>query len=344
MKAIVLYGQRDLRAETVPTPQPAAGEVLVRVRRAGICGSDMHYFLHGRAGSFIPKRPFILGHEIAGEVVAAGPGGDANLLGKRVAIDPSMPCGHCAHCREGRYNLCINMRFYGSASTDPHVDGGFAEYAVAPAANCHVLPEGLDWTAAAMTEPLSVCVHAAMRAGTLAGKSVLVIGGGAIGQLTALVARAFGASRVVLSDIAEFPRALAVELGADGALDAADPDIVGAAEALAPEGFHVVFEASGAPPAVSAAIALARRGGTIVQIGTLPADVTAPLNTIMARELSYLGSFRFANAFGIALDLLSSGRVSVDRLVNATYPLAEMDAAMARAVGKDGVIKVQVEP
>jgi L-idonate 5-dehydrogenase len=344
MKAFVLHGQRDLRCEDVLTPSPGPGEVLVRVRRAGICGSDIHYFVHGRAGSFVPKRPFILGHEIAGEIAKVGPGVATDLCGKRVAVDPSVACGHCAFCREGRYNLCVNMRFYGSASTDPHVDGGFAEYVVAPAANCHVLPEGLGWAEAAMTEPLSVAVHAVMRSGNVAGKSVLVTGGGAIGQLTALVVRAFGASVVILADIAPFPRNLAIELGADGTLDAADPAAVERGLAVAPGGFHIVFEASGAPPAVPLAIALARRGGTIVQIGTLPDDVSAPLNTIMARELSYVGSFRFANAFAIALDLMASGRVGVSPLVNVVMPLDDMAGAMGRAIGKDGVIKVQVEP
>lgn len=344
MKASVLHGQRDLRNEEVARPTPSSGEVLVRVRRAGICGSDMHYFLHGRAGSFVPKRPFVMGHEFAGEVEGAGDDSDRTLIGKRVVVDPSMPCGKCEYCRGGRYNLCVNMRFFGSASTDPHIDGGFAEYVIAPAANCHQLPETMDYGTAAMTEPLSVTVHAAMRAGNLAGRSVLVIGGGAIGQLMALTARAFGARLVALSDIAPFPRALAVELGADDALDASDPDFVSSAGQVSGGGFDVIFEASGATVAVSSAIAAARRGGTIVQIGTLTSDVTAPLNTIMARELSYLGSFRFANVFGTALDLLASGRVGVDRLINAVYPLEEMSAAMARAVGKDGVIKVQLEP
>lgn len=344
MKAVVLHGQRDLRAEDVPTPVPQAGQVLVRVRRAGICGSDIHYFVHGRAGSFVPLRPFILGHEIAGEIAETGAGVDPALVGQRVAIDPSMPCGTCEFCREGRYNLCLNMRFYGSASTDPHVDGGFAEYVVAPAANCHALPEGTSWSEAALTEPLSVAVHAVLRSGSVAGKTVLVTGGGAIGQLTGLVARAFGAATVVLADIAAFPRDLAIELGANAALDAGDPAVVEQALALVPGGFHMVFEASGAPSAVPLAIALARRGATIVQIGTLPTDVTAPLNTIMARELSYVGSFRFANVFAIAIDLMASGRVNVAPLVSAVLPLAEMQTAMDRAIGKDGVIKVQIEP
>jgi L-idonate 5-dehydrogenase len=286
-----------------------------------------------------------MGHEFAGDVVTAGDENGAPLVNRRVAVDPSMPCGRCAYCRNGRYNLCTSMRFFGSASTDPHIDGGFAEFVLVPAANCHVLPEAMSWAEAAMAEPLSVAVHAVKRAGSIAGRSALVIGGGAIGQLTALVARAFGASHVTLSDVAAFPRDLAMELGADAGLDALSPDVAQAARTTpSGEGFDVVFEASGAPSAVPVAIALARRGGTIVQIGTLATDVSAPLNSIMARELSYLGSFRFANAFEISLNLLQTHRVRVDRLVNAVYPLGEMNAAMDRAVGKDGVIKVQIEP
>jgi len=343
MRAFRLHGERDLRAEEIETPKPQEGQVLVRVRRAGICGSDIHYFSHGRVGSFVPKRPFTLGHEIAGEIAEVGAGVDPAIIGQRVAVDPSMPCGRCEFCRGGRYNLCINMRFYGSASTDPHVDGGFADYVIAPAINCHRVPEGFSWGEAAMTEPLSVCVHALMRAGNLAGKSVLVTGGGAIGQLTALAARAFGARTVVLADIAEFPRQLAVQLGADGAIDASAADVVEHGLALVPGGFQIVMEAAGSAKAVPLAIALARRGATIVQIGTLPVEMSAPLNAIMAKELSYLGSFRFANVFGTALDLMASGRIDVKPLINATYPMDQMDAAMARAVGKDAVIKVQVE-
>jgi len=344
MRAVVLHGARDLRIEERETPVAGAGLVRLRVRRAGICGSDMHYYLHGRAGSFVLKRPFILGHEFAGEVDAIGSGVDAGLLGRRVTVDPSMPCGTCEYCRTGRYNLCLFMKFFGSASTDPHIDGGFAQYVIAPAANCFVLPETVSWSAAAMTEPLSVTVHALSRAQGVAGKSVAVIGGGAIGQLTALAARAFGARTVVLSDLADYPRQLALKLGADAVIDAGDPASADAAIADVQGGFHVVFEASGAPAAVGAAIGLARRGGTIVQIGTLASDVAAPLNLIMARELSYLGTFRFANVFGTALELLASGRVDVAPLVSATMPLAEADRAMRRAVGKDAVIKVQIEP
>jgi threonine dehydrogenase-like Zn-dependent dehydrogenase len=136
MLAFVLHGPEDMRAADLPRPEPGEGQVLLRVRRAGICGSDIHYFTHGQIGRFVPKRPFVLGHEFAGEVAALGPGGDPALLDARVAVDPSMPCGRCRHCRRGRYNLCLDMRFFGSASCDPHLDGGFAEFVVVPPETC----------------------------------------------------------------------------------------------------------------------------------------------------------------------------------------------------------------
>ena len=344
MKAFFLHGAADLRPADLPVPEPKARDVLIAVRRAGICGSDMHYYGHFRIGSFIPKRPFVLGHEFAGEIVAVGAGVAATRIGERVAVDPSMPCGMCSDCRSGRYNLCRDMRFYGSASCDPHVDGGFEEFVTAPAANCLSLPDALDWAQAAMIEPLSVAVHALGRAVTVAGKTVLVTGGGTIGQLTALVARAFGAARVVLSDIDPGRRAFALARGADAVLDAADPDFVLQAGDLAPGGFDVVVEAAGSAQALEQGLHAARRGGTIVQVGTLPGSVTLPLNLVMARELALVGSFRFANAFQTAITLAAQGRIDMRPLITAVYPLADLPVAIEAAIHDRRNIKVQIAP
>ncbi len=271
----------------------------------------------------------------------AGEGVNPSLSGQRVTVDPSIPCCECKFCRGGRYNLCRNMRFYGSASCDPHIDGGFAEYTIAPARNCFIVPDSLGWGEAAMIEPLSVVVHAARRAGDISGHRVLITGGGAIGQLMALVARAFGASQVVMSDIASYP---AVKLGADAALNAKNADFEAQANALSQGGFDFVFEASGSTQALAQAIAAADRGATIVQVGTLPTPVTAPLNSIMAKELHLLGSFRFANVFATALDLAVTRRVNLTALISAVLPLSDMQKAMDLAVGKNEVVKVQIEP
>jgi L-idonate 5-dehydrogenase len=258
MRAFILHGKEDLRRGELPTPEAQRVQVLVKVRRVGICGSDVHYFNHGRVGNFVPKRPFALGHEFAGEVVASGQGVAGFSTGDRVVIDPSQPCGQCRHCRSGRYNLCENMRYFGSASCDPHLDGGFAEFVAVPARNCHFMPDAMTWGEAAMLEPLSVALHAAQRAGNLAGTSVFVAGGGAIGQLIALAARAFGAAQVALGDLAEFPRRFALEQGADAALDPADAASEQHALDLSGGGFDVVFEAAGSTHALVHALKTAR--------------------------------------------------------------------------------------
>ena len=344
MKAFLLHGAKDLRAADLPLPEAGLGDVVVAMRRAGICGSDMHYYSHGQIGSFIPKRPFVLGHEFAGEIVSVGAGVPAARIGERVTVDPSIPCGVCEHCRSGRYNLCLNMRFFGSASCDPHLNGGFEEFIRVPVANCLPVPNDMSWGEAAMIEPLSVAVHAVRRAGNIAGQSVLITGGGTIGQLTALVARAFGAAKVVLSDIVPGPRQFALDCGADAALDALSVTFAAEAEALVPGGFDVVIEAAGSAQALAQGLPAARRGGTIVQVGTLPASVTLPLNMVMARELNLIGSFRFANVFRISIDLVASGRIDIKPLITSVFPLAEFQAAMDNALDKTGSIKVQLEP
>jgi L-idonate 5-dehydrogenase len=344
MNAFLFHGANDLRPADLPRPVPGEGQALVRVRRAGICGSDIHYFTHGRVGRFVPNRPFVLGHEFAGEVVELGSGTDASLLGARVAVDPSQPCGRCKHCRTGRYNLCLKMRFFGSASCDPHLDGGFAEYVVAPAGNCFRVPDEVGWGEAALLEPLSVALHAVLRAGPVVGRSVLVTGGGTIGLLVAQVARASGATPVVVSDPGPFARASALEFGVDAVLDPASTSFGTDAAELSHGGFDVGVEASGSPRALGQLVASVERGATIVQVGTLPAEVTLPLNDIMARELTLAGSFRFANVFEAALRLLVTRRIDVRPIVSEVLPLACMGEAMAKAVGKDSVIKVQVEP
>lgn len=344
MKAFVLHGKEDLRSADLDQPAPRTQQVIVKVRRTGICGSDMHYYLHGRVGKFVPNRPFVLGHEFAGEIVELGDGVDRGLLGKRVAVDPSMPCTTCEFCRQGRYNLCFSMRFYGSASCDPHLDGGLSEFVAVPAENCYELPNSVSWGAAAMIEPLSVAVHALYRSGGVAGRSVLVTGGGPIGQLVALVAKAFGAAHVVLSDVADYQRQKALEFGVAAVLDGSSASFEAQATELSHGGFEIAIEAAGAARALQQALAVVRRGATVVQVGTLPSEVTLPLNDVMTRELNLVGSFRFANVFRIALGLVGSGRVNIEQCISAVLPLSATRTAMQRAIAKLDVIKVQVEP
>jgi L-idonate 5-dehydrogenase len=344
MLAAVLHGAKDIRVENCPVPDLLPGMVRLRVRRAGICGSDSHYFEHGHCGPFVPTRPFILGHEFTANVEAVGEGVTAPAVGARVTVNPPRACGVCEACKGGRSNLCRKTIMLGSASTTPPTDGAFAEFVTVRADQCHELPAGMDDGLGAMMEPLAVALHAVKRAGTVSGKRVLVVGGGPIGLLLAMTARAFGATPVALSDIVVARRQMALGLGADVALDPAAKDMPEQVKQLTGDGFDVIFEASGARPALRQAFDLVRPGGTIVQIGTLGTeDVPLPANQLMVREIQFIGSFRYGNVFDEAIRLVASGRLNLQPLISRVFPLAEASAAMFLAADKAQAPKVQIQ-
>ncbi len=344
MRAAVLEAAGKISIRSVPVPVPGAGMVRLRVRRAGICGSDLHYFEHGCCGAFVPTRPFVLGHEFAAEVAALGDGVDGLTVGDRVTANPARACGVCDHCKGGRGNLCRRTIMLGSASTTPPTDGAFAEFVVVRADQCHPLPSGLDDGAGAMLEPLAVALHAVKRAGRVSGRRVLVTGGGPIGVLVALTAKAFGVVPVALSDVVEGRRATARTLGVEATLDPMSPRLLDEVRELAGEGFDVVFEASGAKAALRQAFDLVRPGGTIVQIGTLGTeDIPLPANQLMVREINLVGSMRYGNVFGEAIRLVESGRINVRGLISDVRPLADVAEALRVASGKSAVLKVQLE-
>ena len=176
MHALVIHAPLDLRIEDVPTPEPEAHQLLIRVRAGGICGSDLHYFNHGGFGTVRIKEPMVLGHEVSGMVSRTGTEVTDMPVGTRVAISPSRPCGHCDYCQQGFQNHCLDMRYYGSAMRTPHVQGVFRQEIVIDRSQAHVVSDTLSDAEAAMAEPLSVALHAVRRAGPLLGKRVLVTG------------------------------------------------------------------------------------------------------------------------------------------------------------------------
>jgi L-idonate 5-dehydrogenase len=318
--------------------------VLIRNRRVGICGSDLHYFAHGKCAAFIPDRPFALGHELSGEIAQLGDGVTGWPLGQRVTVNPARSCGFCRDCKRGRPNLCPNIIMLGSASTTPPTNGALAEYTLVRADQLHALPDGMDDSLAAMLEPFAVGLHAVKRAGTVSGKTVLVTGGGTIGLLTALAARAYGATLVVVSDPVKSRRIKATEWCADAVMDPVSAESVNAALDLTAGGFDVIFEASGAPPALRQAFDLVRRGGTLVQIGTLGTDdVPLPANAVMNREITFLGSMRYGDVFDDAIRLVSSGRVDLSPALTGVFPFPESTAAFVAAGDKVHALKVQIE-
>jgi L-idonate 5-dehydrogenase len=345
MKAAVLHGPRDIRIEPYRQPELHTGMVLLRPRRVGICGTDLHYYEHGRNATFVPDRPFILGHELTAEVAAVAPGVDAVKVGQRVTVNPARACGFCAYCKGGQINLCRKTIMLGSASTTPPTDGALAEFVTVRADQCHLLPDDMDDGIGAMMEPLSVALHAVKRAGTVSGKRVLVTGGGTIGLLVAMTARAFGAVPVAVSDIVAARRHKAIELGVDVALDPTAPGLHHQVQELTGLGFDMVFEASGAPPALRAAFDLVRPGGTIVQIGTVgTADIPLPVNQLMVREINFRGSMRYGDTFDEAISLVAAGRIQVGSLINDVFALEDSVKALHLAADKSAALKVQIQP
>lgn len=340
MRAVVIHAPRDLRVEEIACGDPGPGEVRVRLGAGGICGSDLHYYLHGGFGAIRLREPMVLGHEVAGTVTAVGSGVTTVAAGDRITVNPSVPCGHCAYCREGLRNQCLDMRFYGSAMRFPHVQGAFREAIVIAEAQAFPVGHEVTLEEAACAEPLSVCLHAVTRAGSLTGKRVLVSGCGPIGCLTIMAARFAGAQEIIAVDVVAAPLALATRIGADIALNTADTDAL-AGYRRDKGRIDVTFECSGNPRALAAAVEVTRPRGTVVLVG-LGGDVPLPMNTVVAKELQLHGTFRFDAEFAWAADLIARRRIDVRPLVTATLPLDRAMEAFDLAADRSRSMKVQL--
>jgi L-idonate 5-dehydrogenase len=335
--ACVLHGAHDLRVQ--PRAPRALGphDVRLRLGAGGICGSDLHYWQHGRAGAFVIREPLVPGHEASGVVEAIGAEVTRVKAGDRVAIDPSHPCGACDYCRGGRLNLCRRMHFVGSASVWPHAQGLFAQAFVVGERQLTPVPEtAVSLGEIACAEPLSVGLHAARRAGDVLGRRVLVTGAGTIGCMCAIAARLAGAAQVTVADVADRPLDVARAVGADEVVRS-DRD----AGVLA-ERFDIAIEAAGVPAALIACLAAVERGGRVVQVGTLPDAVTLPANQIMSRELDFVGAFRANGEFDLAVAAIRTRRADVRPLISAQLPLARAEEAFALAADRSRSTKVQL--
>ncbi len=334
MKAAVHYGPGDLRIEERPTPVATGDSVLLRVEACGICGTDRH--IHH--GEFATTPPVIIGHEYAGTVVEVGPDVEGIAPGDRVALDPNMPCGVCRPCRRGKIHLCENLSAIGV-----DVDGGFAEYSVAPAAQCYLLPESVTSLEGALTEPLACCLRGIDRAGIVPGDTVAVIGGGAIGQILAQLSRLAGASRVILSDPIAARREMARASGIDAVINPADPESL-AASGLAEDGADVVIEAVGSAATTSQAIEWATPGATIVWFGVTPPGIRVPVepNEIFRKELTIKGARINPFTHSRAVALLGSGRLQVRPLITRSISLDDLPAVLDAPPGDD--VKTVVVP
>ncbi len=341
MKTVVIHAAKDLRVEEHDVAPLAAGEVLVHVKAGGICGSDMHYFNHGGFGVIRVSEPMILGHEVAGIVAQVSDGVTHVKAGDLVAVNPSRPCRHCQYCLEGLPNQCLDMRFYGSAMRKPHIQGAFREALVCDAIQCEKAAQAVDVGLLALAEPFSVTLHAVGRLGSLTGKRALVTGCGPIGMLAIAALRHHGIAEIIATDVVDEPLAMALTMGADRVVNVAKQS-----DALQPytanKGtFDILIECSGNERALRSGLDAVRPRGQIVQLG-LGGDMSIPINVLVAKELSLMGSFRFHAEFALAVQLISTGRVDLRPLITATYPVSDAVEAFQAANDRAKNMKVQL--
>jgi L-iditol 2-dehydrogenase len=330
-RAAVLHAVGDVRIEERPVPEPGPREVLVEISTVGVCGSDVHYYEHGRIGDHVVRAPLVLGHESAGRVVALGPQATRHAVGDRVTLEPGIPCGRCRECRAGRYNLCPDVVFFGT----PPVDGAFANFAAIHEDFAFALPDSLSDDEGALMEPLSVGIWACRKAGVSAGDRVLVTGAGPIGLLAMQVARAFGATELVVSDLNEHRLALATRTGATRTVTPGGE--LGEVDAL--------IECSGHPAALAAGIDAIRPAGTAVIVGMGPgATAELPMSLIQNREIWLTGTFRYANTYPTAIALTAAGRVDLRAIVTGHYGLDDAEAALLAGSADPTSVKVMVQP
>lgn len=332
MRASYLVKQGEVTVKTVDVPELEADQVLVQVASVGVCGSDVHYYQHGKIGPYIVEHPLILGHELSGTITAVGVDVDPARIGSRVAVEPQRPCRTCVQCKAGRYNLCPDIEFYAT----PPIQGGFCEFVKIQSDFAYDIPDSISFDAAALIEPLSVGIWAAKRAEITVGSRVLVAGAGPIGLIMAQVARAFGASEVFITDINEDRRNFALKHGATVGLDPRTDQVEGLE-------VDVFIDASGVAGAVVQGIKAVGPAGRVILVGMGNDDVTLPVSYIQGKEIWVSGVFRYANTWPTAIDLIASGQVDLDILVTHKFGLNEVEAALNS--GKlPGALKAIVNP
>jgi NADPH2:quinone reductase len=330
--AAVIDKPNEIHVGQVPDPTPGPGEVVVRVGACGVCGSDLAI----AAGNFPPTPfPIVPGHEFAGEIVALGAGVDYLREGDRVAVDPTLACGHCDWCRVGRGNLCDNW-----GATGDTVDGAAAQYVAVPAVNCHRMPAGMTFAQAAVVEPLSCAVHAVAVAPPRLGESVLVVGGGTMGLLTAQLLARGGASRVAVVDRKAERLPVAERFGAT--LTTTE---LAEARDDRPRGYDLVVDATGSPGAIQAGLDAVAKGGRFLVVGVAPPDATVAVSPfrIYHREITILGSMAVLHSYSEALRLVADGLVDVSPLITHGLTLQEYPDALELVRTGEG-LKIQLLP
>jgi L-iditol 2-dehydrogenase len=331
MNALLLKEYMKLELTTMPAPQIAADEVLIRVRACGICGSDVHG-LDGSTGRRIP--PLVMGHEAAGEVTALGAGVRGLRIGDRVTFDSTIYCGQCKYCARGEVNLCDNRQVMGVSPGPYRRHGAFAEYVAVPQRIVYKLPDALNYEQAALIEAVSVAMHAVNLTPVRLGDSAVVIGAGMIGVLAVQCLKAAGCAQVIAIDPVQSRLEMAQALGAtETATDAEKFDA------------DLCLECVGVKEAVRSAIGAVRKGGAVTLVGNVSPVVELPLQDVVSRQIRLQGSAASCGEYPAAMDLMARGIIRVDPLISAVAPLAEGADWFAKLYRReDNLIKVILQP
>jgi L-iditol 2-dehydrogenase len=345
MKALLLTAPSKLEYVDFPEPVPGDDDVVVQVRACGICGSDIHGW-DGSTGRRHP--PLIMGHEASGEIVATGPRVTQWRAGDRVTFDSTIYCGKCHFCQNGHVNLCTDRRVVGVSPVEYKQHGAFAERLAVPARILYKLPDTLPFAQAAMVEPVSIAVHAVQRTKIAPGSTAVVIGSGMIGLLVIQVLRWAGASQVVAVDLADNRLELARRLGATHTVNSGRADVAAeVAKITGGLGADTAFEVVGFTPTLNLAINVLKRGGTCVLVGNLsPKTQDFPLQAVVTKELTLLGSCSSAGEYPLCLKLIAEGSVNVQPMIEAVVPLADGAGWFEKLSAKDGgkYMKVILDP
>jgi L-idonate 5-dehydrogenase len=339
MRAVRIHAKQDMRTEQIPSPNPAADEVRLRVGYVGICGSDLHYYQDGAAGIFAIREPLIPGHEVSG-VIDLDPAG-AYEAGTPVTVHPATWGSPQPDLTDEQRHLWPGGGYLGSASTWPHTHGGLAEQLIVRRAQVRRLPSSLPVKRAALAEPLAVGLHGLAVAGGIRGKRVLISGSGPIGLLTAGAAAVGGASEVVCADLLVGPLHRARSLGAASPVSIGTVQI--GVEHLPDSHFDVTLECAGVPEALHGLLLATSRGGVVVQVGNLP-DVTRPVNLapLVSKEIQVRGTFRFNAEIDAAITLLDQNP-QIEQVITHVLPIEDIDQAFAIAANSELSGKVLVE-
>lgn len=335
MKAVRFHGVGDLRVDELPVPEPGVGEALIEVAAVGVCGTDTHIL----DGHYPSQPPVTLGHEVAGTVVALGPGATGVAVGDLITVEPHKYCGQCSYCRRGMEHMCLHKQAYGV-----HLDGGMAEYVTVPARICYPLPAGVSAGVGALTEPLSCCVHAIDRLELKSGLPLFISGCGPAGAMLIALAARSGMATIVAADMRPDRRKLAQRMGATVVLDPADPDFMQQALVFTHgEGFPFLIDAVGHPAVLQNCITLSARGGRILVFGVADpaAEAVVRPNDIYTRELTILGSAINPYTHLRSVGLLTS--LPLTELQIATFGFSQAHAAI-EAVRSGSHDKVQLVP